>query len=234
MRAGARCWAVVPAAGVGKRMGRSTPKQYLPLLGRPVIEHSLRCMIGHPRVDAVYVALGAADGWWAGTAYADHRRVNRVAGGEERCDSVLNALNALEATAAADDWVLVHDAARPCVRTGDLDRLFEALDSHPVGGLLGIAASDTMKRVGADDRVAGTVDRDGLWHAFTPQMFRYGRLREALVQARERGLVVTDDSSAIELNGETPLMIEGHPDNIKITRPDDLDLAAFYLSRRQD
>ncbi|MCF6354022.1 MAG: 2-C-methyl-D-erythritol 4-phosphate cytidylyltransferase [Candidatus Polarisedimenticolaceae bacterium] len=222
-------WAVVPAAGVGRRMGSDIPKQYLLLNGRRVIEHTLQRLLNHPQIRQTLVALSPDDEWWLDTDYANHADVIRVDGGAERCYSVLNALNRLSEMAAEDDWVLVHDAARPCLRSSDVDALIEQLNNHPVGGILGMPVRDTMKRTDESGKIAETVCREGLWHAFTPQMFRLGLLRSALLQALEQGLRVTDEASAVELAGYSPRLIEGHPDNIKITRPEDLALAAFYL-----
>ncbi len=226
-----RFWAVVPAAGVGRRMGGPVPKQYLELLGRPVIEHTLAVLIDHPHIAGIYVAVADDDGWWGNIAYADHPRIIRVGGGEERSRSVLNILDRLGQTAEPDDWVLVHDAARPCLRRTDLDRLMGELRNHPVGGLLGVPVRDTMKRTDEQGSIQETVVRQGLWHAFTPQMFRLGMLQEALQTVLKQGLEVTDDASAMELAGYQPLMVEGRADNIKITRPEDLALASFYLSQ---
>ncbi len=222
-------WGVVPAAGVGRRMGGVIPKQYLFLNGHPVIEHTLERLLTHPAISRVFVALSDEDGWWREGCYASHPDVVRVTGGRERCHSVLNALHALSERAGEEDWVLVHDAARPCLRHEDLDRLITGLSGHPVGGLLGVPVRDTMKRTDNDGQVTATVPREGLWHAYTPQMFRLGLLRDALDDALKQGLTVTDDASAMELAGYTPLMIEGHTDNLKITRPEDLALATFYL-----
>jgi 2-C-methyl-D-erythritol 4-phosphate cytidylyltransferase len=224
------CWAVVPAAGVGRRMGGPVPKQYLPLAGRPVIEHTLGRLLGHPGIRGVVVVLGPEDGWWPQTAWAADARVIRAPGGAERCHSVLGGLQALAGRAGAGDWVLVHDAARPCLRAADIDRLRTRLAEHPVGGLLGVPVRDTMKRGDPSGAVLETVPREGLWHAFTPQMFRLGMLREALAGALARGDLVTDEASAMERAGHRPLLVEGHPDNLKITRPEDLALAEFYLS----
>ena len=224
-----RYWAVIPAAGAGRRMGADIPKQYLSLGGRRVIEQTIGRLLEHPAISKVVVALSVKDAWWSGTCYADHPRVLRATGGEERCHSVLNALAVLAEEAGTEDWVLVHDAARPCLRPEDLIRLIEALRGHPVGGLLGMPVRDTMKRTDTDNRVTQTVPRERLWHAYTPQMFRLGLLRRALSQALAKGELVTDDASAMELAGHLPLMVEGHADNIKITRPEDLELASFYL-----
>ncbi len=231
-------WAVLPAAGVGRRMGGATPKQYLDLAGRAVIDHALDLFIADPRIQGVVVALGRSDGYWESTAYAAHPKVTRAHGGAERCHSVLNALECLASRAEAADWVLVHDAARPCLRSADLDLLIETLREDPVGGLLGIPVRDTMKRAGAQDRsgkqdrVGETLDRSALWHAFTPQMFRLGPLCAALRDALTAQDLVTDDASAMERVGQAPRLVEGHADNIKITRADDLLLARFYLQQQ--
>ena len=225
-------WAVLPAAGVGRRMGSATPKQYLDLAGRAVIDHALDLFVADVRIRGVVVALDPTDRYWSATAYADHPKVTRANGGAERCHSVLNALDVLGAHAHAEDWVLVHDAARPCLRPADLDRLIDGLIDDEVGGLLGIPVRDTMKRAEPDDRIGATLDRSSLWHAFTPQMFRLGRLRAALIDALTANHLVTDDASAMERIGQAPRLIEGHADNIKITRAEDLPLARFYLQQQ--
>lgn len=223
------CWGLVPAAGVGRRVGADRPKQYLDLAGRPVIEHAVRPLLGHPRIHGLVVALDPADGYWQETQLADDPRVCRADGGAERCHSVLNALEFLAGRADPEDWVLVHDAARPCLRASDLDRLIATLEDDPVGGLLGVPVRDTIKE--SDDRglAVRTLPRARLWHAYTPQMFRLGLLRQALRSALRAGHLVTDDASAVELLGLTPRLVEGQADNIKITRPEDLSLARFYL-----
>lgn len=232
MSANARIWAVLPAAGVGRRMGSAIPKQYLELAGRTVIEHSLQIFVDHDRISGVVVALGAEDGYWSATTYAAHPKVLRAEGGAERCHSVLNALLALDGRAEDADWVLVHDAARPCLRIEDLERLIDTLLDDAVGGLLGIPVRDTMKRANGGERIDATVDRSALWHAYTPQMFRLGLLRHALQDALAAEDLVTDDASAIERLGQAPRLVEGHADNLKITRAEDLPLARFYLQRQ--
>lgn len=226
-------WAVVPAAGVGRRMGGEIPKQYLNLQGRRVIEHTLARLLSHSAIRGVYVAVSETDQWWPDIEYAEHPKVCRVEGGLERCHSVLNALSALVGVASADDWVLVHDAARPCLRTEDIDRLMDELKSHPVGGVLAVPVHDTVKRSAEGGEVLETLPREVLWRAYTPQMFRLGELQNALSTALEKGWLVTDESSAMELMGKRPKLIEGHGDNIKITRPEDLALAAFYLAQQE-
>ncbi len=228
----ARFWAVIPAAGAGTRMGAEIPKQYRLLAGRPVITHCLERIGSHPRIAGVVVALSPRDRWWEARVQADADGVIRVDGGAERCHSVLNALLALSGTATGDDWVLVHDAARPCVRRADIDRLLEELADHPVGGLLGLPVRDTMKRTDSHGEIRETVSREGLWHALTPQMFRVGPLTNALRQVVERGGLVTDEAQAMELVGMAPRMLEGSADNIKITHPQDLILAELYLKQQ--
>jgi 2-C-methyl-D-erythritol 4-phosphate cytidylyltransferase len=212
-------------------MGAQLPKQYLSIAGRRIIDHTLERLLNHPRITGIYLALSAEDELWQTCEFVDDQRIISVEGGEQRCHSVLNALAALKQQAADDDWVLVHDAARPCLSHNDLDRLIDNLIDHPVGGLLGVPVRDTLKSVNVTGEVEGTVSREGLWHALTPQMFRLGILHHALASAIDKGALVTDDASAIELAGHRPLMVEGDGGNIKITRPEDLQLAADYLSR---
>ncbi len=226
-------WAILPAAGVGRRMGSAIPKQYLDLAGRAVIEHTLEVFLADDRIRAIVVALDPADGYWDDTRYAAHPQVIRACGGAERCHSVRNALTAVTAAGAHEqDWVLVHDAARPCLQATDLDHLITTLRDDAVGGLLGIPVRDTMKRAAANGRIAETVDRASLWHAYTPQMFRLGLLSRALDAALTANELVTDDAAALERLGYAPRFVEGHADNIKITRAEDLPLARFYLRQQ--
>jgi 2-C-methyl-D-erythritol 4-phosphate cytidylyltransferase len=226
-----RYWAVVPAAGVGKRMGANVPKQYLEILGRPVLQHTLERLLAVEALSGIAVALGEEDGYWAGLASAGDPRIMRVQGGRERADSVLSGLDHLAGIADPADWVLVHDAARACLTAADVLKLIDTLRDDPVGGILALPSSDTLKRVEGRN-IAGTVDRSQVWRALTPQMFPLGLLRQALRDAAARGQGVTDEASAIELQGLCPRIVEGRPDNIKITRPEDLPLAAFYLERQ--
>ncbi len=215
-------------------MGKPLPKQYLPLAGRAVIAHTLLRLAGHPAIAGIVVAVAADDPYWSAHRPETSVPVYTAAGGEERCHSVLNALVLLAGHADEHDWVLVHDAARPCLRHADIDILLTTLASDPVGGLLGLPVSDTVKRCDRAGRVRETVSRDGLWRALTPQMFRLGVLRAALEAALAQGEVVTDEAAAIEAQGLHPRMVSGHPDNIKITHPQDLALAELYLRRQQE
>lgn len=214
-------------------MGAAVPKQYLPLAGKTVLEHALQRLCGHGRIDGVVVALAEDDARWDGLRISCPRTLTRVDGGTERCHSVLNALERLFAQADGGDWVLVHDAARPCLRAGDLDRLIEELYHDETGGLLGLPVRDTMKRADAHGLVYETVDRKGLWHALTPQMFRLNALAGALRDAVAAGVMVTDEAAAMERAGWRPRLVPGHGDNIKITHPGDLALAEFYLAQQE-
>lgn len=227
-------FAIVPAAGVGRRMGSPIPKQYLPLRGGMAIDHTLERLLAHPRIKLVVVAINTEDGWWAETKFAHDPRILTVIGGRERCHSVFNALSSLTSMATDQDWILVHDAVRPCLRKIDLDLLFANLDTNPIGGLLAVPVRDTMKRTDIHKLVSATESRANLWHAYTPQMFRYWCLRNALTEVLQQALVVTDESEAVELMGYKPLLVEGHRDNIKITHVEDLALAEFWLAHYQN
>ncbi len=229
-----RYWAAIPAAGSGTRMGAALPKQYLPLRGLPLIAHSLALFCAHPAIRGVVVALSADDPHWSTLSVARDQKVSITIGGAERCQSVLAALARLLQTADPQDWVLVHDAARPCLRRSDLDHLIARCSTHPVGGLLALPVRDTMKRADAEGTVLETVSRVNLWQALTPQMFRIGRLSDALEAALVQGRLVTDEAEAMELSGLSPRLVEGRPDNIKVTLPRDLALAELYLQRQRE
>ncbi|BAO44572.1 2-C-methyl-D-erythritol 4-phosphate cytidylyltransferase [Thiolapillus brandeum] len=219
----------MPAAGAGRRMGADIPKQYLQIHGKAVIDWTLETLLSHEDIETVTVALSSQDEYWPDTQSAADHRIQTVAGGRERCHSVLNALEALSQENDENDWVLVHDAARPCVRPEDISRLVQQASAHG-GGVLGVPVHDTMKRTDTQGRILETVERDRLWHAFTPQMFPLGKLHDSLQAALAAGIAVTDEASAMEWAGCQPLMVEGASSNIKITRPADLLLAEFYLS----
>lgn len=230
-----RFWAVIPAAGSSRRMGAGTmPKQYLTLAGRSVLEWSLAPLLQRPECAGVVVALASGDRHWHTLAAAQDPRIHTVMGGGARADSVRQGLRALESELDDADWVLVHDAARPCLHTDELGRLLSELRDEAAGGLLAVALVDTLKRADAAGRVARTVDREGLWRALTPQMFRYGILNHALAEALRRGVTVTDEAQAVELLGMQPKLVPGSADNIKITVPEDLLRAQYILAARQD
>lgn len=219
-------WLVMPAAGVGRRFGTERPKQYAALRGRTVIEWALAPFLADGRCAAAVVALAEEDPYWGAIAPGN---ILTTLGGQERSHSVRNGLAALADRAAGEDWVLVHDAARPCLARRDLDRLLSELAAHPIGGLLATPAADTLKRADARGDIEQTIDRAGLWRALTPQMFRYGRLCEALDRAHAAGRVPTDEAQAIEWLGDAPRLIEGASANLKITSSADLAIAAALL-----
>lgn len=227
-------WAVVPAAGIGSRMQADRPKQYLDLEGKPVIEHTLERLASHPNIKGIIVAVAENDPWWSECLQDYDCPIHIVSGGAERADSVLNALKELSKLSGDDPWVMVHDAARPCLQHQDIDTMLLTLSGHAVGGILGIPVNDTVKRANADNVITETVSRQGLWRASTPQMFHLKQLKNALISAKEQQLVVTDEASAIELAGFQVMMVEGHADNIKITVPQDLALASLYLQLQRE
>lgn len=223
-------WAVVPAAGVGKRMNADRPKQYLDLAGKTVIEHTLLRLLQAEVFSAVAVAISEEDPYWSALGVASHDKIIRAKGGKERADSVLFGLQAIRDQAADDDWVLVHDAARPCITAADIHHLIDSLVDDEVGGILALPCADTLKNVEGKN-ILGTIDRSHIWRALTPQMFRYGDLKTALEQAVGNP-AITDEASALELQGKQPKIVEGRPDNIKITRPEDLALAHFFMEQQ--
>jgi 2-C-methyl-D-erythritol 4-phosphate cytidylyltransferase len=227
-----RFWAVVPAAGSARRMNRDTPKQYLSIASRPVIEWSIAPLLARAECAGVVVVLAEGDERWKHLSLARDSRIRTTVGGKERADSVLAGLAALSDQAQAEDWIAVHDAARPCLQDADLALLIDAVREDEVGGLLAVPVADTLKRADADGRVAQTVPRAGLWRAQTPQMFRYGLLTRALRQAAERSETVTDEAQAVEMLGLRPRLVLGSADNIKITVSEDLQRAERILKRR--
>ena len=226
-----RYWLIMPAAGVGRRFGDPLPKQYAALQGRTVLEWSLAPFLADVRCCGAVVVLAKADSHGPGIV-AGLARVTVAEGGTERGQSVRNGLAALTERAASEDWVLVHDAARPCLPVQDLDKLLETLRDHVVGGLLASPVADTLKASVSKSNVARTVDRAGLWRALTPQMFRYGRLCAALDAARAAGRLPTDESQALEWLGDVPQLVAGSAANIKITSAEDLLVAAALLGAR--
>ena len=227
-------WAVIPAAGVGARMAADRPKQYLQLGGRTILEHSLGCFLDHPRLKGLVVSLAIDDPYWPTLACATDPRIQRADGGSERSGSVLNALLQLNALGASDDdWVLVHDAARPNLSRDDLDKLLAELADDPVGGLLAVPARDTLKRVDKHGRVVDTIDRSLIWQAYTPQMFRLGALHRALADSLVADALITDEASAMEWSGQAPRLVEGRSDNIKVTRPEDLEWLKLRWANRR-
>ncbi len=225
---------IVPAAGVGKRMLTNCPKQYLTINDSSILTHTVLRLLSHSKISKVILALGEHDQYFAESKLAQNKNIIRVTGGKERVDSVLNGLLAVDEE--QNPWVLVHDAARPCVSHLDIDRLIAQCISNDCGGLLATSVRDTMKRgfVMGDNliRVDKTVERKQLWHALTPQMYKTTELLAAIKQAQSLGIDITDESSAIEHAGLASCLVNGSSENIKITHPDDLALAEFYLNKQ--
>ena len=224
-------WALVPAAGSGRRFGGEVPKQYLRAAGKPLIGHALDALLSHPAVDGVVVALAADDARWPGWTSLHGKPVITCVGGGERADSVMAALKALPAHVALDELLLVHDAARPNLHADDITKLIAAATDCDDGAILAAPVRDTLKRADAGQRITSTESRDGLWRALTPQAFRRDLLCRALAGAKVDGLVVTDEAMAVEILGRHPALVEGREDNLKVTTPADLALAKFLLAR---
>lgn len=221
-------WLVVPAAGAGRRFGLALPKQYAMLAGKPVIQHTLgRLLALKPR--ALVVAVAPDDATWPTLKLSRHPLVRTVTGGSERADSVRLALEALAAEVGEQDWVLVHDVARPCITLADIRKLVAAVARADAGGILAAPVSDTLKQVNRELTIEKTLDRDTLWAAMTPQMFRFGLLREALGSAHAAGRTPTDEAGAMEESGQPVRVVQGRRDNIKITLREDLAIAETIL-----
>lgn len=227
-----RLWCVVPAAGRGTRFGADVPKQYVDIAGKPLLNWTLEALAQHPRIAGLMIVIAADDMHWRSVAKIAGKPVLTTIGGGERADSVLAGLQALPASVAETDFVLVHDAARPCVRDADIENLIQRGISGD-GALLAAPLRDTLKLADSDQRVAATEPRESRWRALTPQMFRRAQLTDALKQARASGRAVTDEAMAMELAGFRPLLVEGSEDNLKVTTASDRHLAEFLLGLRE-
>jgi 2-C-methyl-D-erythritol 4-phosphate cytidylyltransferase len=227
-------WAVIPAAGIGLRMGETVPKQYLKIAGRTLIEYGCDALLDSGCVSGLVIAVQADDQLMARLPMACDPRVHLVTGGAQRADSVLAGLEFLASRAGPQDWVMVHDAARPCLDSLSVQHMCRQLAQHSVGGILARPVTDTVKQAGAQNAIEATLPRETLWTAQTPQMFRFGLLLQALRSAQAAGIAVTDESMALERMGYQPLLLSGPPSNIKVTYPQDLALASWYLANRSE
>lgn len=225
-----RYFALIPAAGVGARMGATSPKQYLKIGGKPMLRHTLDAFLSSELIAHTFVVVSPDDPY-IDTVAPNHGVTILRCGGASRMESVRNGLTVLASTLSGSDWVLVHDAARPGLTAALIEKLITGTGDHPAGGLLALPVVDTVKR-GIDGEACGTVPRSGLWLAQTPQMFRFQLLREALVAANDPN-AITDDASAVEALGLSPKLVEGHPRNLKVTLPDDIRIAEMYLAVSQ-
>lgn len=223
-------WIVLPAAGTGSRMQADKPKQYLQLGKHTVLEQTLNRLSQLPNVKGLVIALSENDKYWQAINKPVNIDIITVIGGEERCDSVFNALQAIAKNVDQNDWVMVHDAARPCFSIDDIAQLHQSIaEQNAAGGILALPVADTLKRVNHDNAIQETVSREKLWRALTPQMFPYQVLYKALNDALQKNTVITDDSQVVELTKQQPIVVESSPMNIKITQPRDLRLAEIYL-----
>ncbi|WP_163131179.1 2-C-methyl-D-erythritol 4-phosphate cytidylyltransferase [Agarivorans sp. Alg241-V36] len=220
--------ALLPAAGIGSRMQASVPKQYLCLGELTILETTAKVFLSHPAIKQVLIVLHPEDKWFSQLSLAKDSRIHTVTGGDERADSVLAGLQA----ANQNEWVLVHDAARPCITQGDISKLISSVEKQQCGGLLATQVRDTMKR-GAKDKVAETVSREQLWHALTPQMFKARELKENIQNALLSGAAITDEASAMEWANSPVSLVTGRSDNIKVTCPEDLALAKWFISQQK-
>ncbi|MGC1854929.1 MAG: 2-C-methyl-D-erythritol 4-phosphate cytidylyltransferase [Candidatus Aquirickettsiella sp.] len=224
-------FAIVPAAGVGNRMQIDLPKQYISINGKKILEYTLTTLLNYPKFKKCVVVINKKDRYWSDLQFSSSHLLTAW-GGDERCHSVFNGLLALKDYAKKNDWILVHDAARPLLHQNDIDKLITHLDNHPIGGLLGHPVKNTVKHF--NNLQFETLDRKNLWEAVTPQMFRYHWLLNALGSAIKKNQFTTDEANAIELFGQQPKMIEGRTDNIKVTDKNDLNLLDYYLTIRPD
>lgn len=230
-----KCWAIVPAAGIGSRMQSTTPKQYLDLDGRYLIEHSLLKLLAMDWVSEIVVAVAEGDPYWPKLSLSKNSRITTVIGGGERADSVWNALLSIDERVEDNDYVLVHDAARPCIASDDLEKLYQTVINSESGVILADKLTDTIKRDNGNSSILKTVPREGLWRALTPQMFSYALLKTALKTARESSSdAVTDEAYAVEQLGLSPRLIQGRSDNIKVTTKGDLKLASLILLSQRE
>ena len=220
--------ALLPAAGIGSRMQASIPKQYLSLGAKTILQTTLESFLHHPLIKQVVLVLHPDDCWYQKLSVSQPHKVLCLSGGEQRADSVLAGLAKL----AADEWVLVHDAARPCISHQDISALIAQVEASQQGAILAYPVKDTMKRGNAQQQIINTVPREQLWHALTPQMFQAGELRDNISAALSQGLAVTDEASAMEWAGYTVNLVKGRSDNIKVTNPEDLALAQWFLSQQ--
>ena len=224
-------WVVIPAAGEGLRMGVDKPKQYISINNKTIIEHTIDCFIYREEIEKIIVAISKEDEFWTTLEISGHDKIMTASGGKERYQSVLNSLQMLSGEAEDDDWVMVHDAARPCLNQSAIDRLIIELKTHDIGGILAMPCRDTMKRSNDTGEIDETVERQSLWHAQTPQMFKYGKLLLAIQDALKNKAVVTDEAMAVERLGFKPMLVLGHQENIKLTYKDDLESLKAYLDR---
>ncbi|MBK68950.1 MAG: 2-C-methyl-D-erythritol 4-phosphate cytidylyltransferase [Legionellales bacterium] len=225
-----RLWVVIPAAGIGKRMGVDIPKQYITVCDKAIIEHTVEKFTSRNDLQGILVALSNSDQHWSTLELSKNNKITTVTGGEERYKSVYNALCSLKNKADDDDWILVHDAVRPCITTSEIDQFIADLDHlNGIGGILALPCFETMKKANTNHEIEETIDRKFIWHAQTPQMFRYKKLFLAIEKIMNENIFITDEAMAMELAGYKPILIQGTHSNIKITDQNDLKYLESFL-----
>ena len=225
-----RLWVVIPAAGIGKRMGVDIPKQYITVCDKAIIEHTVEKFTSRNDLQGILVALSNSDQHWSTLELSKNNKITTVTGGEERYKSVYNALCSLKNKADDDDWILVHDAVRPCITTSEIDQFIADLDHlNGIGGILALPCFETMKKANTNHEIEETIDRKFIWHAQTPQMFRYKKLFLAIEIIMNENIFITDEAMAMELAGYKPMLIQGTHSNIKITDQNDLKYLESFL-----
>jgi len=222
-------WVVIPAAGIGKRMGDDIPKQYISVCGKTVIEHTIDNFIDRNEIENICISISEADNYWPTLPISKNEKIITTVGGNERYESVYNGLRAIQDKATENDWVLVHDAVRPCLKKSIIDRLITDISSHDVGGILALPCSETMKRVNNSNEVEETINRQTAWRAQTPQMFKYKKLLLAIEKVINEDIFITDEAMAMELSNHKPVVILGDENNIKITHKTDLKYLELFL-----
>ena len=225
-----RLWVVIPAAGIGKRMGVDIPKQYITVCDKAIIEHTVEKFTSRNDLQGILVILSNSDQHWSTLELSKNNKITTVTGGEERYKSVYNALCSLKNKAGDDDWILVHDAVRPCITTSEIDQFIADLDHlNGIGGILALPCFETMKKANTNHEIEETIDRKFIWHAQTPQMFRYKKLFLAIEKIMNENIFITDEAMAMELAGYKPMLIQGTHSNIKITDQNDLKYLESFL-----
>lgn len=226
-----RIWVIIPAAGIGARMGSDIPKQYLKIEDQTILEYSINRFLEHSKIHKIIVALNPDDTYWENLPYQDNPRVITTTGGNDRVDSVLAGLKKIQSFYAIEhDWVMVHDAARPCLASRHIDDLVRSKESSPDGAILAIGAIDTVKLANKHQSIDKTIDRDTVWLAQTPQFFPVLTLEKSIVKALDNQQMVTDEASAMELSGYHPALVIGSRKNLKVTEQEDLLLASIWLN----
>jgi 2-C-methyl-D-erythritol 4-phosphate cytidylyltransferase len=228
-----KIWAILPAAGAGKRFSAQKPKQFFELNGQLVAEHSLRRLSAIPQIETIIIPCDIDCTLWSQVPSISQLHVKQVKGGEQRAHSVLNGLLSIDQVASDDDWVLVHDIARPCITSEDINKLIDAVENHPAGGILTASVNETLKKVSSDQQIEATVDRAQYRMAQTPQIFKFSLLKAAIENCLKAGVMPTDEAFAIEHSGLPVLAVEGRQDNIKITRQEDLAVASAILNSQE-